>query len=85
MSRHRNIRNLTEEDYYDDGDYYDDDDYYYEEEDDDYEDDTAPAVNIELLAAAGFVAVLHVAPQRRALAAPSRRPRSRQTRRWACR
>ena len=37
MSRHRNIRNLTEDDYYDDGDYYDDDDYYYEEEEDDYE------------------------------------------------
>ena len=33
MSRHRNIRNLCEEDYYDyDDDYYDDD--YYEEEDD---------------------------------------------------
>jgi len=34
MSRHRNVRNLTADDYYDDydDDYYDDDDYYYEEE-----------------------------------------------------
>ena len=36
MSRHRNIHNLTEDDYYDD--YYDEDDYY---EDDYYEDDDA--------------------------------------------
>lgn len=35
MSRHRNIRNLVEDDYYDgydDDDYYDEDDYYEEEE-----------------------------------------------------
>jgi elongation factor 1 alpha-like protein len=33
MSRHRNVRNLAEEDYYDyDDDYYDDDDYYEDEQ-----------------------------------------------------
>jgi hypothetical protein len=34
MSRHRNVRNLTEDDYYDDydDDDYDDDDYYYQED-----------------------------------------------------
>jgi hypothetical protein len=33
MSRHRNVRNLTEDDYYDDYDDYYDDEEYYEEED----------------------------------------------------
>jgi len=33
MSRHRNIRNISANDYYDDDDYYDD---YYEEDDDEY-------------------------------------------------
>ena len=33
MSRHRNVRNLTEDDYYDEYDDYYDDDEYYEEED----------------------------------------------------
>lgn len=35
MSRHRNVRNLTEDDYYDDYDDYDDDNYYEEEDFDD--------------------------------------------------